>query len=166
MLTKQQLIEDNMMLVYDLVHREYPTYIHDEDIIQCGMLGLCKAAEKWDESKSKFSTFAIICIRSEIQMEFRKRAKHQGILSLDYEVDNGEGGTCTFGDYLVGEEDVSYFDIGINLNCLTDREKEVAELLTSGMNQVDAAKKLGVSRQYIWQVKRKIKSMRGYVDGN
>lgn len=160
MLTKQQLIEDNMMLVYDLVHREYPTYIHDEDIIQCGMLGLCKAAEKWDETKSKFSTFAIICIRSEIQMEFRKRAKHQGILSLDYEVDNGEGGTCAFGDYLVGEEDVSYVDIGINLNCLTDREKEVAELLTSGMNQVDAAKKLGVSKPYIWKVKRKIKSMR------
>ena len=160
-MTKQQLIEDNMMLVYDLVHREYPTYVRDEDIIQCGMLGLCKAADKWDETKSKFSTFAIICIRTEIQAEFRKRAKHQGVLSLDYEVDNGEDGTCSFGDYVVGEEDVGYVDIGVNLDSLTDREKEVAELLTSGLCQVEVAEKLGVSKQYIWKVKRKIKAMRG-----
>jgi RNA polymerase sigma factor (sigma-70 family) len=161
--TKQQLIEDNMMLVYDLVHREYPTYIHDEDVIQCGMLGLCKAADKWDETKSKFSTFAIICIRSEIQAEFRKRAKHQGVLSLDFETKTGDApcDTVRLIDLVVGDEDVPYFDIGVNLDFLTAREREVAELLTTGMCQVDVAKKLGVSKQYIWKVKRKIKAMRG-----
>lgn len=158
---KQQLIEDNMNLVYHLISKEYPTYLHDEDIVQCGMLGLCKAAERWDEAKSKFSTFAAFCIRSEIQTEFRNRAKHQGVLSLDYEVDTGEGDTCTFGDCVVGEEDVGYIDVGVNLDSLTNREKEVCELLTSGMNQVDIAKKLGTSKQYIWKVKRKIKAMRG-----
>lgn len=159
-MTKQQLIEDNMNLVYSLVSREYPTYLSDEDIIQSGMLGLCKAAEKWDESKSKFSTFAIICIRSEIQAEFRRRAKHQGILSLDYEIDN-DGERTTFGDFIVGEEDVGYFDIGIALDSLTAREREIAELLTTDMEQKAIADKLGVTKQYIWKVKRKIKAMRG-----
>lgn len=159
-MTKQQLIEDNMNLVYSLVSREYPTYLSDEDIIQSGMLGLCKAAEKWDESKSKFSTFAIICIRSEIQAEFRKRAKHQGILSLDYEIDN-DGERTTFGDFIVGDEDVAYFDIGIALDSLTAREREIAELLATGMEQKAIADKLGVTKPYVWKVKRKIKALRG-----
>jgi len=162
--TKQQLIEDNVGLVYHIVNREYPTYIGDEDLIQCGMLGLCKAAEKWDESKSKFSTFAIICIRSEIQMEFRKRARHQGILSLDYEVDDGEGGTSTFGDTIIGDEDVSYFDIGIDLTRLNEKERKTTELLLSGMSQFDVAKQVGVSTASVCRTVRKIRAMRGYAN--
>lgn len=163
--TKQQLIEDNMKLVYHLIHREYPTYINDEDIIQCGMLGLCKAADKWDESKSKFSTFAMFCIRSEIQMEFRKRAKHERyILSLDYEIDDGEGGTSTFGDIIVGDEDVPYFDIGIDLSKLNKKERQIAELLPTGMTQADIARELGITKQYVWSTIRKIRTMRGYAD--
>ena len=78
-MTKQQLIEDNMGLVYSLILREYPTYIQDEDIIQCGMLGLCQAADKFDESKGfKFAGFAWFCIRNEIIRELNKRSKHQG----------------------------------------------------------------------------------------
>ena len=164
MLKKQQLIEDNMGLVYHLVSKEYPTYLQDEDIIQCGMLGLCKAAEKWDESKSKFSTFALICIRSEIQMEFRKRAKHQGIFSLDYELENEEGGTSTFGDTIVGDEDVSYVDIGIDLTRLKEKERKIAELLLSGTSQLDVAKQLGVSTATVCRTVRKIRILRGYVN--
>lgn len=155
-----------MKLVYHLIHREYPTYIHDEDIIQCGMLGLCRAAEKWDESKSKFSTFAVICIRSEIQMEFRRRAKHLGILSLDYEIKKGDV-TCDFvtlGDLIVGDEDVPYFDIGIDLSKLNEKERLIAELLPTGMSQVDIARELGVSKQYVNKTIRKIRAMRGYAN--
>lgn len=162
-MTKQQLIEDNMSLVYSLVAREYPTYLHDEDIIQSGMLGLCKAAEKWDESKSKFSTFANICIRSEIQVEFRKRAKHQGVLSLDYEVDN-EGERTTFGDFIVGDEDVGYVDLGVDLDALSPKEQLIGELLTNGVSQDEIVSRLGVSKQLIWKTIRKIKAMRGYAN--
>ena len=162
-LTKQQLIEDNMGLVYSLIAREYPTYLHDEDIIQSGMLGLCKAAEKWDESKSKFSTFANICVRSEIQVEFRRRAKHQGVLSLDYEVDN-EGERTTFGDFIVGDEDVGYVDLGVDLDALSPKEQLIGELLTNGVSQDEIVSRLGVSKQLIWKTIRKIKAMRGYAN--
>lgn len=163
-MTKQQLIEDNMGLVYHLVSKEYPTYLHDEDIIQCGMLGLCKAAEKWDESRSKFSTFAMFCIRSEIQMEFRRRLRHQGIFSLDYEYDGEDGETTTLADCVIGDEDVPYFDIGVDLSQLNEKEKKMVELLLTGMTQVDIANKLGVTKQYVNRVVRKIRIMRGYVN--
>ena len=154
---KQKLIEDNMNLVYSLISKEYPTYVHDDDIIQCGMLGLCKAAEKWDESKSQFSTFAWSCIRNEICKEFRQRAKHQGILSLDYETNNEDGGRSTFGDCIVGAEDVLYVDTDVK--SITAREKQVFDLYKTGLSQVDIASKLGVTKPYVWKVMRKIRTL-------
>jgi RNA polymerase sigma factor (sigma-70 family) len=158
---KQQLIEDNMKLVYYIVRRDYPTYIADEDIIQCGMLGLCRAAEKWDETKSKFSTFASKCIKNEIGQEFRRRAKHQGILSLDYEVDGDDGEKCSFGDCIVSEEDIGYVDLSIDFQRLTKRELEICELCKQGLSYEDIGKQLGVSKQIVWKTVRKIRALRG-----
>lgn len=159
--TKQQLIEDNMNLVYHVVHRNYPTYIDDEDIVQCGMLGLCKAADKWEDGKSQFSTFACKCIRNEIAMEFRKRAKHQGVLSLDYEVDGDDGDKCAFRDCIVAEEDVGYIDLDVDSNRLTKRQQEIFELRKQGMTCADIGRKLGVSKQSVWKTDRKIRALRG-----
>ena len=158
---KQQLIKDNMNLVYHLVHRDYPTYTSDEDIIQCGMLGLCKAAEKWDETKSKFSTFAYNCIKNEIRQEFRRRAKHQGVLSLDYEVNGDDGEKCSFGDFIVAEEDISYVDLSVNYKLLTERELLIYNYLKLGMSNSDIGRKLGISRQTVWKTARKIRTLLG-----
>jgi RNA polymerase sigma factor (sigma-70 family) len=132
------------------------------------MLGLCKAAEKWDESKSKFSTFATICIRRAIQDEFRKRAKHQGILSLEYEIKTGDApcDIVTLADFIVGDEDVPYFDIGIDLARLNEKEQKIAQLLLTGMTQVDIAKEIGCTKQYVWSTIRKIRALRGYANGD
>lgn len=156
---KQELIENNMKLVYHIVSRYYPTYINDEDIIQTGMLGLCKAAERWDEQKGEFSTWACNCVRNEIVDEFRRRKKHQGILSLDYEVDCGDGEKTTFGDFCVGDEDVQYASIEYATDQLTPRENEIIALKRRGMNTVEIGKKLGVSKQYVWWVVRKLKTL-------
>lgn len=156
-MTRQKLIEDNMNLVYSVISKEYPTYINDEDIVQCGMVGLCNAAEKWNDSKSTFSTFAWKCIRNEIVQEFRRRMKHQCVLSLDYEVNDEDGGRSTFGDCIVGDEDVCYVDT--NLISITARERQVFDLYKTGLNHVEVAKKLGVSKQYVWKVMRKIRTL-------
>lgn len=160
-MTRQKLIEDNMNLVYHYVSKYYPTYLQDEDIIQCGMVGLCKAADAWDETKSKFSTFAPKCIGNEIKYEFRKRAKHQGVLSLDYEVDGDDGERTTFGDFIVGDEDVEYIEIGIDVNSLTPREKQVYDLLPTGLSWKEIADIVGVSSGTVWKIIRKLKAMRG-----
>jgi RNA polymerase sigma factor (sigma-70 family) len=123
------------------------------------MLGLCKAADSWDEQKGEFSTLACQCIRNEILNEFRRRKKHQGILSLDYEVDCGDGEKTTFGDFCVGDEDVQYANIEYATDQLTQRENEIIALKHSGMNIVEIGKKLGVSKQYVWKVVRKLKTL-------
>ena len=160
-LTKQKLIEDNMNLVYALISREYPTYLHDEDIVQCGMLGLCRAADKWDENKGKFSAFAWHCIRNEIIRELNKRAKHKGVLSLDYEtVTDGVRGSL--GDTIVGEEDVVYIDDCENQ--LTPLQRKIVALLKKGMSGKDIAKQLGCTSQMVSWTRRKIRILRSHAD--
>lgn len=80
---KHKLMEENINLVYFTIHKYYPSFIKDEDIIQCGMLGLCCAAKHYDPTKSKFSTFAISWIKNEIKHELQERGKRQVEISLE-----------------------------------------------------------------------------------
>ena len=164
-MTKQQLIEDNMKLVYSLISREYPTYIQDEDIIQCGMLGLCQAAEKFDESVgNKFSAFAWFCIRHEIIRELKRRSKYQGVLSLDYEYSGENGVKVPFGDMIAGDEDVMYID-----DCeeqLTPQQKQILELLKKGLDSKEVAEILGTTTANVTRTRRKIRLLRGRDNGN
>ena len=164
-MTKQHLIENNMKLVYHIVNTQFPTYSTDEDIIQAGMVGLCKAADTWDETISKFSTYACKSILNEIQMEFRMRKKHCGVLSLDYEVDNEECKT-TFGDLQVGEEDVVYVDDDRFYNLLTEDEKTVFDINKIGFSPDEIAESCGWSVQKVWKILRVVQIKWRNFNGN
>lgn len=160
-MNRQQLIEDNMNLVYFIISREYPTYIKDEDVVQSGMLGLCKAAERFDGEKGTFSTLAGKCIRNEICMEFRRRKKDKGNLSLDYEVTDAEEGSVLFGDLIVGENDINYVDIQPFYNQLNNREKEVFNLLYEGLEQDEISSRLGMSQTTVNTYIRRLRMLWG-----
>lgn len=155
-MNKNELIEENMKLVYFLINKYYPTFITDEDIVQVGMMGLCRAANTWDESLSTFSTYASKCILNEICKEFRARKKHHGTLSLDYEV-NGEDGSVPFGDLIEGEQDIDFVDIEPVMDKLSPREREVFALLKAGLSPSDVTHHFGWSRQRTEKIMRKIR---------
>jgi RNA polymerase sporulation-specific sigma factor len=154
---KDDLIIENMKLVYYLISKYYPTFIGDEDLQQVGMLGLCKAANTWNEEKSKFSTYASKCILNEINFEFKRRKKHNGVLSLDKELGVEDGAMKTFGDLIVGEDDVGFVDYKGFLATLSDRQKDVLELSERGFDTDDIADMLDVSTQSVNASKRQIK---------
>lgn len=154
---KNKLIEDNMNLVYFLVKRYYPTYIGNEDVIQEGMVGLCNAAMTYDESKSKFSSYASYCILNQIRHYFNKNNKHNNHFSLDYEVRLDDGSQCSMGDMLIGEMDVDFGDIVFTefYQRLSDKDKELVDLCRH-YTQAEIARMWGVSRQSVNQKVRKI----------
>lgn len=78
----KDFIEKNIRLVYFVINEYYPTLSKDEDIIQCGMLGLTKAANKWKE-EGKFSSYARQCILNEIRSELKNRQKRKVEISLE-----------------------------------------------------------------------------------
>ena len=158
-MTKQQeqLVEDNINLVYYTIVRYYPLHKGDEDIIQNGMIGLCRAAIDYNPEKGAFSTYAIRKIRSAIGYEFRKDCKRIKTISLDAEREaNHHGDTVTLQDFIVGDIDVDYVDTTPLYKILTPPQREVFDLLQQGMSRSDICKTLGISKQAILQRMRYI----------
>lgn len=148
-----KLIEDNTKLVYGLINKEYPTFSCDEDIIQCGMFGLCKAANNWDSTKSAFSTYAYKCIRNEIYQEFRRRKPHSSNVSLETKIaDNG-----TLSDVLLGDDDVSFIDYDEFCESLTPVEVQILELCKLGYTKDEIGEIVGYKAE---KVRRTVRELR------
>ena len=134
-----------MKLVYYIISKEYPTYLYDDDIVQSGMYGLCRAAQGWDENRGSFATYAGKWIRGEIRQEFSRRKTHSKDVSL--EMDIGEDGTL--GDIIQGDDDVAYIDDETFYRQLTSEEREVLKLHSAGYATYEIAQQLGFSEQKV-----------------
>lgn len=90
---QNQLILNNSKLVYDVwnkyIVKEKDILTWQDDIIQEGFIGLCKAAKSYDVATgAKFSTFATTCIRNDMLYFIRNFLKLScKPLSLDQAVD-------------------------------------------------------------------------------
>lgn len=153
----QKLIEDNINLVYFVIHKHYPTFRQDEDIVQCGMVGLCQAANAWDEAKGTFANFAINCINNEIIREFTKRKRQPLNLSLEYEYRDNNGDSSTLADILVGVSDVDWVDMDGLYDVLTEKERIIVDMKRMGLTQREIAKRLGVSNESVSKHLRRAK---------
>jgi RNA polymerase sporulation-specific sigma factor len=124
------------------------------------MIGLCKAAKIYDESKGKFSTVAYHCVLNEIKRELRRRMKHpQDILSLDYELYGDDNSVTTFGERLVGEDDVDYVDYDAICERLSKRELIVFKMAKDGASMKEIATALNVCHETARKHLRKVKSI-------
>lgn len=155
-MTKQQeqLVEENMNLVYFTIARYYPQCRGNDDIIQIGMMGLCKAAKLYDESKGAFSTYAIRKIRGEICGEFRKETRRIKTISLDSECNTTHGEAVTLQEFIVGDEDEGYVDLTPLHKALSPQQRAVFDLLQQGLTLVTIGKQLGISHQRVNQLLR------------
>ena len=168
-MNKQRLIEDNINLVYYVIKKYYPNYLYDEDIVQEGMVGLCKAVNAYDSDKSKFSTFAARCILNQIKYYFRKNSKHYDVLSYDRVIENIEDESITFLDMICGEEDVGLGVINFKMfyEKLSENEQEFVDLLAThtereigeilGMAQGSVSRRKTIIKKKWWKFNGKDK---------
>lgn len=163
---RDQLIVDNMELVYFTIKKYYPGLITDEDIKQVGMIGLIKAADKWEESKGTFTTFTVGCIRNEIRYELRNRKKHTGCLSLDYVYRDADDDAVTLGESLIGDENVPYVNFDDFYDELSTRQKRIVDLTKCGLSSSQIGDSLRVSNKTINTEIRKIKRKWESINGN
>lgn len=156
---QQRLVTENMKLVHFVIAKNYPKYIYDTDIVSVGYLGLCRAVTTWDESKSKFSTYAVKCIRNEIRGEFKSRSRNYVPLSLDSNIKNDSDDELRLGDCVAGDKDVEYVDSDEFCAVLSPREQEVFRLRQKGMGNRSIAKEIGIAQHsvsvYLGKIKRK-----------
>ena len=154
--SREEMVCDNLPLVYWVVSKFYPTYRRDEDLVQVGMLGLCKAADTWDEDRSKFSTYAIRVIRNEIRMELGSRKKRKGEVSLNQLVSSEEDGIC-LNDVLVGDQDVEYVDMDAFIARLSPVDQQYFRCVLQNYTKQEMMVEFNCSDQVVCKHLRRLK---------
>ncbi len=178
---KWKKVEDNMGLIHIISQR---TILNNPELNRCynywyeefigeGKLGLIKAIDTYDDTKSEFSTYAGKCIENRIKEFLRKEfAKKKGYAqnvskSLDEHLnfENQENSNAdNFCDTLIGQFDVIDIDkleekefilkyINIILNCLSTRNICSIFYFLAGKKQKYIADKLHISQSYISKIK-------------
>lgn len=160
-MTPEELYFENEALVYHVLHKKFPMSRFDDDFQQIARLGLWKACLRYDETKSKFSTYAVPAIENEIKMELRKMSRKPIEISLDDFVkdtsDNDD--RLTISGICIGEQDVEFIDTTWVDKELTDRQKRILSLLYDGMVQADIAKEIGISQTMVSREVAKIRNI-------
>lgn len=166
-MTKEELAENNMRLVHSIAHKHViPGYDYD-DVVGCGMLGLAKALNSYDQTKGiAFTTYAFPIIRNEMLEIARKNqtAKRTAVVvSMDITV--GEGHDMALAEVLPYETDIeSDYLIREQVEAirkLLPKFKQTQklilnELLDGNLTITEIAKKLGKSKQTVWNGKIKV----------
>lgn len=160
-MTPEELYFENEALVYHVLHKKFPMSRFDDDFQQIARLGLWKACLRYDETKGKFSTYAVPAIENEIKMELRKMSRKPIEISLDDFVkdtsDNDD--RLTISGICIGEQDVEFIDTTWVDKELTDRQKRILSLLYDGMVQADIAKEIGISQTMVSREVAKIRNI-------
>ena len=156
-MTPEELYFENEALVYHVLHKKFPMSRFDDDFQQIARLGLWKACLRYDETKGKFSTYAVPAIENEIKMELRKMSRKPIETSLDALImDTDE---LTIFGICMGEQDVGFIDTIWVDKELTDRQKRILSLLYDGMVQADIAREVGISQTMVSREVSKIRNI-------
>lgn len=164
---QRKLVEDNVKLAYEFVHKKGFTYGYEfEDAVQTALLGLIYAAMTFKESKSKFSTYAFIAMQSQFNIEYRKtkRQRESGIINISLSEPIIENEDLSIEDTIVDSRDfVESIEVATATKNayekLNDKEKQVLNTIfyAKEINQRDVAKKLGVSQSFVSRTIKKFK---------
>lgn len=168
---RARLIEHNLRLVAHVVKKYYTTAADSEELISIGTVGLIKAVNTFNKSKStRFATYAAKCIDNEVLMFFRSAKKSARDVYLDDPVDTDKDGNSMSLMDIIAEDDnmVDRIDTMIKARqlygfvegALDAREREIIRYRyglygTVPMTQREVADKLNISRSYVSRIEKK-----------
>lgn len=164
---QKKLAEENHNLIYRFLSK-YNLSI--DEYYDIAAIGLCKAAMTFDESKSKFSTYAFKCMYMIMLHEKRKEKWQKAIpkdklmyAQAEFENDNGSD-TNSFFNLIPSdidiERDVTLKDtIKKAFESLNERDRNVVRLLINGYKQREVVKIAGCSQPHISRIKKKFKQL-------
>jgi RNA polymerase sigma factor (sigma-70 family) len=162
----ERAIIDNEKLVYYAIHRFFPDFQDDEDVAQAGFIGLWKACISYDDSKTKFSTYAVRCIMNEIRAELRHRAKlwkFGDIASLDEPVYFDKNGSAVTLAHLVPDSHNDYhvvdYDLSFLNNKLSKRDIVVFKLSIYGFTATEIANMFGYTKAWASKIITKAQAL-------
>lgn len=139
-----------------------------EEWYDIAAIGLCKAANTYNNDKSEFSTYAYKCMYTTIIMEKRKEnamrtIPQNQIVYYENQVNESskDNDTSTFLNYIPCKQDIENETIlALSLenieNELVGNKKKVFLLLREGYTQCEISKIIGISKQRVSKIKQEI----------
>lgn len=162
------LAEHNMRLALKVANSFLSTGIDEEDLYSISLIGLIKAAKKFNPKyKNKFSTYAIPAMRNEIFIYLRNNKSHPyPKISLNEYVSTENGDSCElftivdsgldFENYIV-QRDIARL-IHKEIQKLKERDRKIILMHLDGICQMKIGETLGLSQPQISRVLRKFKA--------
>ena len=161
-LTEEQkkLVEENHNLIYWFAKKYHVPIEEYYDVLA---QGLCMAAYHYDPSKCSFSTYAFLCMNTEMHVEYRKTLRKSEIPQGNiFHYENA----WQLSDLIPTNEKtenkvidkISYENLTSLLNdILNDKDKEVLSYILNGLTMREIAKIEGTSHQAIHNRMKKIR---------
>jgi len=134
------------MLVYLVLHRHFPMFVSDEDIVQEGMIGLWYAAKHHNAEKGTFSTLAATCIYNNIAAYLRRQSRYKARV---FPVDPDD--MYQFAENKSTRIDDLYADLEGWIKTLDPKVQQMVQLRVQGKSCQEVGERLGCSRQYVDQ---------------
>lgn len=161
---QRQVVADNHNLIYAFLWK-YNLSI--DEFYRAAAVGLCQAGATWDASKSKFSTYAFICMYGTVMTEIR-RSKSQRVIPSEqicsYQVDfvNDAGDTWTLLDTLsMGDDMTDSAEVNTvwseYYKTLSDGDKRVLHYKIAGYTQRQLAELMGCSQPHVGRLLKRIR---------
>lgn len=141
----EELIRRYRPMVYAAARRLAPGRRGDEDLLQCGLIGLWKAAERWDETRP-FPPLARRCIENEMVSYLRQLSRQVPTVPLLRPEEAG-----------VYQEDWSAVELREGVERITgpgSAERALLLAVADGYSVAEAAARVGMPRQ---TAKRKLR---------
>ena len=161
-LTEEQkkLVEENHNLIYWFAKKYHVPIEEYYDVLA---QGLCMAAYHYDPSKCSFSTYAYLCMNTEMHVEYRKTLRKSEIPQGNiFHYENA----WQLSDLIPTNEKtenkvidkINYENLTSLLNdILNDKDKEVLSYILNGLTMREIAKIEGTSHQAIHNRMKKIR---------
>lgn len=168
---QEKLIVDNYQLVHGFVHKYGQSFGHEYDeSVQIASLGLCYSALKYDETKSKFSTYAYKCMMGEfLKLDRLKKAKRRDFstISIQTPIQNVEGEESGCLEDIISYDELGFQEIELKdqieyvLSKFSGKQIEIVKYFIENgkCNQKTVAKLFGVSQSYISRLLSRFKKL-------
>lgn len=155
-MTKQEidnLITENHNLIYFCLNKwKMPI----DEYYDVAAIGLCRAAQTYDSTRTKFSTYACACIYNQLKYTLRTQGAGNRIpphkqVSFEQELSSSPDNDITFFDLVASSnsaESVVLSRIFVDkvLSLLSDKDKTILHLTISGYIQSEIGKQVGISQ--------------------
>lgn len=137
-----KLIEEYRGVITSVARKNFPSLCHDEDLLQCGMIGLWRAAEAWDGERP-FLPFACACVANAMRDYIRKLNRHPPIEPLE-----------AWDAPTEPDRSAEFFSIFPE----SSRERRIMSLLSAGESKAAIARRLGLSAKTVTRLCKKIRT--------